>query len=951
MGDYDWHYIAMNALAGGVGGGVGEIIGAKAMTGIDRLGKKAGRDLASSTWGRGAIRLGGAAVGGVAGGVAGAGILIPFTGEFDFGWDAVVPGLVGGALGAIVPAVQRGPAAPIMVAPQAPTGAPPLHIRREPADRGPADGQSADGAPANAGPPIDVEPAGDGNAHPPERGPDDEIPADAEGEVGRQHPSPDSRTTEHSSAQTDRTDARSPDHPKRAQPDEDGAAGDGETESSAGRDPRHQKEPDNTRTDDTSDAARLKPDTDHDGNGTRPRAGEHGERPPRDAGDPPEQLGRPPSVPEPSADTGLQESRPITPFVGVAAPAADGTPPSADIAAGKSLVADGGPVAQAYQDRSQTRLAQTARDYEQQRSQGNDDGGKPATLKWGELELAVTEVAVEKIRMYRWDLTSPQDLKNAFAMAAASRLAKAVGMPNAKYFDVYISKDAVYMMTSQVRKVKDVSGMTAEGALNHLKTNKYPSDKLEDLKKGIKEVGPELRQLGYEKLFDEVEVALAGVKARTGEGTPEHEGPPNPNRHQMPADRTDHLNPNERLPGTHGEHLKPMTDWLGEPGEALDTRWRNGTRNPIGSYDAEYDSAEYWEDGVNPVRAQRDVIIAAIESGRPAAIEVVGPYMVDYYSDGNMVDYSDGIKIENLIKADRAVLESTAAMVKYLRGNYRDADIRIVALWDDYNLQNPGTGNTREQPFDDNDVAQFEKDFKKILSDMGLLGDKYSLFQESKLVAKAEELIAELENRGPDKGGPDKRKLEAFRKDLSDVREELEGVDAKYRDDPNSKIRQREKKIEEAIRMEEGRRLIRREGKEVFYVNYRPENARHFTFSLKKADGTFTCEALDFAKVVTLLEQLKNDTKAKGDPVMVVTLGSHLRPQQDNLWELLRSYGVRPDQYHNYFLDPEAPRDAQVEYLLKDLGKVAALVLVFSTSIAALTLDREDERETPVMVA
>ncbi|MFF2554733.1 hypothetical protein ACFVUS_27280 [Nocardia sp. NPDC058058] len=94
-GDFDWDQIGLGAVTGAAAGIAGEFVGARAMT---RLEKTISTD---RFVGRSAVRLVGAAAGGSAGTVSGAVATVPFTGELDLGWNHVLMGAVGGALGSM----------------------------------------------------------------------------------------------------------------------------------------------------------------------------------------------------------------------------------------------------------------------------------------------------------------------------------------------------------------------------------------------------------------------------------------------------------------------------------------------------------------------------------------------------------------------------------------------------------------------------------------------------------------------------------------------------------------------------------------------------------------------------------------------------------------------------------------------------------------------------------
>ncbi|MFB8006016.1 hypothetical protein [Nocardia sp. NPDC056000] len=104
-GDFDWEQIGLGVVAGAAAGAAGEYVGGRAMMGLER------RIATDGFAGRTTVRLVGAAAGGGAGAVAAVAAIVPFTGKLELGWDHILPGIVGGALGSM-PHALRGPAGP-----------------------------------------------------------------------------------------------------------------------------------------------------------------------------------------------------------------------------------------------------------------------------------------------------------------------------------------------------------------------------------------------------------------------------------------------------------------------------------------------------------------------------------------------------------------------------------------------------------------------------------------------------------------------------------------------------------------------------------------------------------------------------------------------------------------------------------------------------------------------
>ncbi|WP_157110249.1 ElyC/SanA/YdcF family protein, partial [Nocardia anaemiae] len=303
-----------------------------------------------------------------------------------------------------------------------------------------------------------------------------------------------------------------------------------------------------------------------------------------------------------------------------------------------------------------------------------------------------------------------------------------------------------------------------------------------------------------------------------------------------------------------GELIAPITASVRE---ALEMRAANQSISALrnqAELDEAYQDAELEKGGVIYGRAQPEEIARAVAEGRPIIVETVGPYLVDY---------PDGIITgENLIPTDRNILNASAATIEILRRRYPRADIRVACLWDDYNLRNPATGATRDpkRPFAEHERASFKAGQISLLQQFGILdenavdGRDFFLVQESAMTEKALDLVGNLDDLG------------LIRRDPNDSR--------------------------------------------ITFVNYNPENASHYQFDLRTRDGKWECEALDFAKAITVLEAVGPDS------VMVVPMGTVMARQQDKLWELLRAYGMHPQNLHVYLFDSDYDTLGQLSAVL-----------------------------------
>lgn len=520
-----------------------------------------------------------------------------------------------------------------------------------------------------------------------------------------------------------------------------------------------------------------------------------------------------------------------------------------------------------YRDSSDTPLTRLAGDY----GRGVRDNSSVELIhKTEEHSPGVPRLEEKVVIGKRWirrrEMWDPQE---AYDLKAEYLAATAVGVK--KVPEVYIGEDGAVYTNFTPGKVKaDSEG--SDPILTFLESHRFTPEELSSAREKLAELIPELDRLGRPDLPARITDRLADIEATRTEHGADVVAPHTRNRTDLvlpsrPSDMNRSIADAGASP-VHGQRIKDVTDALRGP---LEERRQNNSgtqlkqRNII---DHAYEQRELFDGGVNYGRAQPEEVIKAIREGRPVGVEAPGPYLVDY-SGGH-------ITMDNLIPADRAVLETTATVVRALRERAPDADIRIVALWDDYNMQNPGTGSVRTDPFTADERANFREGQIRILKEFGLIdpdaveGRDFHLFQESALVSKAEQLVNVLEGHG---------------------------LIRRYPDSPR-----------------------------ISYVNYNPENALHYTFDLRKQNGLWMCEALDFAKVVSLLETAGPDT------AMVVPLSQNMRRQQDRLWELLRSYGVRPENQHNYFLDPEGSSTQQTNLIRSHLTKATVVILVFATA-------------------
>ncbi|MFA6098979.1 MAG: hypothetical protein WCV50_05565 [Patescibacteria group bacterium] len=92
----------------------------------------------------------------------------------------------------------------------------------------------------------------------------------------------------------------------------------------------------------------------------------------------------------------------------------------------------------------------------------------------------------------------------------------------------------------------------------------------------------------------------------------------------------------------------------------------------------------------------------------------------------------------------------------------------------------------------------------------------------------------------------------------------------------------------------------------VYFRNPNPENPAYAEVLLRSKNGRWMCEALDAS---TYLDPKNLDI------THIVALSNHFKPQQDKVWEILRSLGIQNRNYHNIFYDETLPPEAVAEVI------------------------------------
>lgn len=231
-----------------------------------------------------------------------------------------------------------------------------------------------------------------------------------------------------------------------------------------------------------------------------------------------------------------------------------------------------------------------------------------------------------------------------------------------------------------------------------------------------------------------------------------------------------------------------------------------------------------------------------------------------YLSDYNLA--TGEIFRDKLTKADEIGL----AIAKMLRDKFTKA--RIISLYDEYNTDMPDTENFYGAPVKDGPQLKLSDDVKH------------------NFVNSITQLLAE---RGIIREGD--------------------------RPEENYKFVSESSKITDAEKLVERLRAKGRvfeEGGALYFVNHEAENPVYCKILLRTKNNRWVCEALDASSYL--------------DPQNLeishlVVLPNHFKEQQDKVWEILRSLGIQPDNYHNIFFDEKQEPDVVAQTILDEIER------------------------------
>jgi len=124
----------------------------------------------------------------------------------------------------------------------------------------------------------------------------------------------------------------------------------------------------------------------------------------------------------------------------------------------------------------------------------------------------------------------------------------------------------------------------------------------------------------------------------------------------------------------------------------------------------------------------------------------------------------------------------------------------------------------------------------------------------------------------------------------------------------SDKIKDAEKLVEAL----EGKGFIKRNGEEINFVDPNAENPEYMKIQLRTPNGRWRCEALDASSYIKP-ENLNINH--------LVILENHFEKQQDRVWEILRTLGIKPLNYHNIFFDKNSPPELVVKTIEEEFNK------------------------------
>jgi hypothetical protein len=275
-------------------------------------------------------------------------------------------------------------------------------------------------------------------------------------------------------------------------------------------------------------------------------------------------------------------------------------------------------------------------------------------------------------------------------------------------------------------------------------------------------------------------------------------------------------------------------------------------------------------EGVNFAKCQMDELAAAYQKGEEVEFEALSPYLADYNTA------TGEIWADKLTKSDAIGL----AVSRLLRAEFSQA--RLISLYDEYNSGMPDSSNFSGAPTREAQTGAVISDAKK-----GKIDAPQLAFPE----ATKENFKASLKD--------------LFQQNGVIGKGDREGENYLFVSE-SSKVASAEKLIEKL----EAKGKIERRGQEIHFVDPEAENPAYRKIILRSANGRWLCEALDASSYLDEKNLAINH---------LVILPNQFMEQQDKVWEILRTIGIKSSKYHNIFYDENTPPEKVVSVIREEI--------------------------------
>ncbi len=153
-----------------------------------------------------------------------------------------------------------------------------------------------------------------------------------------------------------------------------------------------------------------------------------------------------------------------------------------------------------------------------------------------------------------------------------------------------------------------------------------------------------------------------------------------------------------------------------------------------------------------------------------------------------------------------------------------------------------------------------------------------------------------------------KQSLEKFLKQKGVIRENDKEKENYLFVSESSKITAAERLVGEL----EAKGKIKKDGQAIYFLNDESENPDYKEIILRAKNGRWLCEALDASSYLD---------KANLKITHLVVLSNDFKEQQDKVWEILKTLGIRPTNYHNIFYDKNASPEEVTRIIKEEIEK------------------------------